>query len=146
MKWIAISLVFVSFWACQNNEQNDTTNSGLSAEEAKYATCVFEINQLQKVPNTPYKAITAHRWCESTGIATREVVLFDKGEPMDNKKECNVFATTDTTAQFNVQVGPNRIDIIFATQAPDSASIILQKETVYDSIEVVYSVATPTAS
>ncbi len=142
MKRLVFVLPLYLFLACQNN---GGTNTPAGADQGPYATCTFQMMQMQTVQSTPYKAVTAQRYCESTGVASKELVLFAKGEPIDNSKECNVFATTDTAIGIQIQVGPNRVEVLFDRQ-PDSTTVLMQRQTVYDSIQIVYSVLPPAAS
>lgn len=99
--------------------------------------CNIQLQTVQNLPESKFKVVGGRRTCENGQPTTRELLLFAPGEPINNHKQCNVFATTDTLAAWQLQLGHNRIDVVFETQ-PQEGTVLLQQETVFDSIEVVY--------
>lgn len=88
------------------------------------------------MPEAKHKVVGGLRTCN--GHASREIMVFAPHEPIDNNKACNVFATNDTAATWQIELSHNHIIVIFLQQ-PSQASILLQNETVYDSVKVSYT-------
>jgi len=125
-------LIVLSWWACAGSEETPVAET-----DRPVPTCNFQMQTVQNLPETKFKVVGGRRTCENGQPTTMEILLFAPGEPIDNHKQCNVFATTDTHAVWQLLLGHNRIDVVFETQ-PQEGTVTLQQETVYDSIEVVY--------
>ncbi|CAN5283604.1 hypothetical protein BH09BAC1_BH09BAC1_14700 [soil metagenome] len=131
-------LLLVFFAGCADNEAPDMQEPEQELLEEAMPACNFQMQSLETLPMSKFKVVTGFRSCDSSGIYTREILLYAPGEPIDNRKECNVFATTDTATVWDLRLSPNHIEVVFYKSSPAEGTILIKHTTVYDSVTVVY--------
>lgn len=130
----------IAIGSCINNTSEEQVEN--TDNEPK---CSFQIQSIQNLVDSHYKLVGGRRTCDDNGQVTKEIVVFAEGEPINNHKECNLFATSDTTAVWNIELSPLKIEILFNDHIPADSLTLMKVTTLYDSIEVIYSISNATA-
>jgi hypothetical protein len=143
--FLFVGLMLCFSWSC-TNENTDTsatteTTIGINDEPG----CSFQMQGINSLPDSHVKLVRGIRNCNSPDQVTKELLLFAEGEPINNQKQCNIFATTDTALSWEVALTPNEIEIQFLHRLPVKNSILMEATLINDSIFVKYSVLEPLA-
>lgn len=141
---LSFGILFCCGWGCTDESTNTHTTAETTQADNLEPNCSFQIQGIQNLPGTLNKAVTVLRNCNALAQPSKELILFAQGEPMDKEKKCNIFATTDTSLNWRLELSTNHIDVYFIEQDPVKATILLQAYTVADSIEITYHVTLPT--
>ncbi len=144
---ILLFTLLLSLWcACGNDNTEPSTTAETTDTPETESPCSFKMQGMQTLPNSHYKLVNGLRYCIGDAQITKELVLFAQGEPINNNKECNVFATTDTSIRWELKLSQAKIEVLFEGRKPIDSTLLMQNSTVYDSIEIVYSIKNPAAS
>jgi hypothetical protein len=130
-------------WSCtnQNTDTSATTETTIGINDE--ARCSFQIQGINGLPDSRIKVVRGMRHCNNPNQISKELLLFAEGEPINNQKQCNIFATTDTALSWEVALAPNEIEIQFLHRLPIKNSILMEASLINDSIFVKYSVLEP---
>lgn len=139
-KFTTLYIMLLFLISCENTPPGPSLPVADVVNEDGIEKCSFQMQGIQNLVGGKHKLVTGYRRCENVSSATKELVVFGEGESINNSKECNLFATTDTTLTWSTKLSPLLIEVIFHNRLPADSTLIMKANTVYDSIEVIYSI------
>lgn len=139
-------IAFAFLYSCTTEPDGPTASTTEPVVKEIIPNCSFQIQGIHSLIGSNYKIVGGTRYCEDDGKATKELILFAEGEPINNHKECNLFATTDTSTLWVIEQSALKIEVQFTNHIPTDSTMLMKQETVYDSIKVFYSLKIPAES
>lgn len=102
--------------------------------------CSFSMRQIKSGTNN-YIAVTGLRYCPPNYFATQEVILYKRGESINNKA-ANVFVSNDTINAIDLRWANDTLVV----QQNNRSEIPLMEATEVDGVQVKYVVIAKMAS
>lgn len=140
---LLMALCIAMAFGCDNHKPDDTATAETDTTENMEPGCSFQMQAVQGLPQSNHKVVSGLRQCFGPSVTSKEIILFAHGEPIDNQKQCNLFATTDTSITWELKLAQNKIDVYFNGKQPEASTILMQANTVADSIAVTYQMINP---
>lgn len=138
---IFVIIMFMAACAADNSnasKPNEEQPIQKLSEQAK-ESCSFSMKQI-KPGDGGYIAVAGLRYCPDIKSTTQEVVLYSKGESINNKS-ANVFVTTDTLYPVSVEW---RNDTLVVSQIDRTVAPVME-ETLVEGIVISYLVLSKVA-
>lgn len=142
-KFTPIIICALAINSCGTPSPKTKAENDANLLEENLPKCNFQINGIQSLIGSHHKLVGGIRVCDDGGQVSKELVLFAEGEPINNLKECNLFATKDTTVYWEIELSPSVINVLFTDHFPADSNILTKFDLVFDSIEVRYRLANP---